>query len=192
MKCTPKVGDNFWRYTFFMSKLSLEKKAEIVTHYLNSNDGYINTANKFGISDSVVEMLVAQYKQNGIEGLVRRNGSYSGKFKLHVLQYQQQNKLSDTETAVYFKIPNRGTICVWRKKYLLGGYELLSRDGRGNPKNMATKKSKKNAEPKSELEKLREEVEWLRMENAILKKLNALIQEEEESEQETKQESSEN
>ena len=192
LKCTPKVGDNFWRYTFFMSKLSLEKKAEIVTHYLNSNDGYINTANKFGISDSVVEMLVAQYKQNGIEGLVRRNGSYSGKFKLHVLQYQQQNKLSDTETAVYFKIPNRGTICVWRKKYLLGGYELLSRDGRGNPKNMATKKSKKNAEPKSELEKLREEVEWLRMENAILKKLNALIQEEEESEQETKQESSEN
>jgi len=192
MKCTPKVGDNFWRYTFFMSKLSLEKKAEIVTHYLNSNDGYINTANKFGISDSVVEMLVAQYKQNGIEGLVRRNGSYSGKFKLHVLQYQQQNKLSDTETAVYFKIPNRGTICVWRKKYLLGGYEFLSRDGRGNPKNMATKKSKKNAEPKSELEKLREEVEWLRMENAILKKLNALIQEEEESEQETKQESSEN
>lgn len=192
MKCTPKVGDNFWRYTFFMSKLSLEKKAEIVIHYLNSNDGYINTANKFGISDSVVEMLVAQYKQNGIEGLVRRNGSYSGKFKLHVLQYQQQNKLSDTETAVYFKIPNRGTICVWRKKYLLGGYEFLSRDGRGNPKNMATKKSKKNAEPKSELEKLREEVEWLRMENAILKKLNALIQEEEESEQETKQESSEN
>ena len=192
LKCTPKVGDNFWRYTFFMSKLSLEKKAEIVTHYLNSNDGYINTANKFGISDSVVEMLVAQYKQNGIEGLVRRNGSYSGKFKLHVLQYQQQNKLSDTETAVYFKIPNRGTICVWRKKYLLGGYEFLSRDGRGNPKNMATKKSKKNAEPKSELEKLREEVEWLRMENAILKKLNALIQEEEESEQETKQESSEN
>ena len=191
MKCTPKVGDNFWRYTFFMSKLSLEKKAEIVIHYLNSNDGYINTANKFGISDSVVEMLVAQYKQNGIEGLVRRNGSYSGKFKLHVLQYQQQNKLSDTETAVYFKIPNRGTICVWRKKYLLGGYEFLSRDGRGNPKNMATKKSKKNAEPKSELEKLREEVEWLRMENAILKKLNALIQEEE-SEQETKQESSEN
>lgn len=192
MKCTPKVGDNFWRYTFFMSKLSLEKKAEIVTHYLNSNDGYINTANKFGISDSVVEMLVAQYKQNGIEGLVRRNGSYSGKFKLHVLQYQQQNKLSDTETAVYFKIPNRGTICVWRKKYLLGGYEFLSRDGRGNPKNMATKKSKKNAEPKSELEKLREEVEWLRMENAILKKLNALIQEEEESEQGTKLESSEN
>ena len=41
-------------------------------------------------------------------------------------------------------------------------------------------------------EKLREEVEWLRMENAILKKLNALIQEEEESDQETKQESSEN
>ena len=55
-----------------------------------------------------------------------------------------------------------------------------------------TKKTKKNTEPKTELEKLREENQWLRMENAILKKLNALIQEEEESEQETKLESSEN
>lgn len=175
-----------------MSKLSLEKKSEIVTHYLTSNDGYTNTANKFRISESAVRMLVAQYKQNGIEGLSHRNGTYRGDFKLHVLQYQQENKLSDKETAVFFKIPNMGTICAWRKKYLLGGYELLSRDGRGNPKNMAAKKSKKNTELKTELEKLREEVEWLRMENAILKKLNALIQEEEESEQETKPESSEN
>ena len=144
MKCTPKVGDNFWRYTFFMSKLSLEKKSEIVMHYLNTNDGYINTATRFGISDSVVEMLVAQYRQNGLEGLHHRNGSYSGNFKLHVLQYQQEHNLSDTKTAIYFKIPNKGTICSWRKKYLLGGYELLSRDRRGNPKNMATKKTKKN------------------------------------------------
>jgi len=175
-----------------MSKLSLEKKIEIVMHYMNTSDGYINTANEFGINKSVVEMLVAQYQQNGIEGLYHRNGTYSGEFKLHVLQYQQQNKLSDKETAVYFKIPNWGTLCSWRKKYLTGGYELLCRDGRGNPKNMATKKSKKNTEPKTELEKLREENEWLRMENAILKKLNALVLEEEESEQETKPKSSEN
>ena len=161
-------------------------------HYLNTGDGYINTANKFGINKSVVGMLVAQYQQNGLEGLYHRNGTYSGEFKLNVLQFQQQKKLSDKDTAVYFKIPNCGTICTWRKKYLTGGYELLCRDGRGKPKNMATKKSKKNTEPKTELEKLREEVEWLRMENAILKKLNALIQEEEESEQETKLESSEN
>lgn len=175
-----------------MSKLNLEKKAEIVVHYLNTNDGYKNTARLFGISKSVVKMLVAQFQQNGIEGLSHRNGTYSGEFKLNVLQYQQEHKLSDKETAVFFKIPNWGTICTWRKKYLKGGYELLCRDGRGNPKNMANKKSKKNTEPKTELEKLREENEWLRMENAILKKLNALVLEEEESEQETKPASSEN
>ena len=175
-----------------MSKLTLEKKAEIVAHYMNTTDGYKNTAKEFGISDTTVEMLVAQFKTNGIEGLTHKNGTYSGEFKMHVLEYQRENYLSDKETAVYFKIPNWGTICTWRKKYKKGGYELLSRDGRGNPKNMAAKKSKKNTEPKTELEKLREEVEWLRMENAILKKLNALIQEEEESEQGTKLESSEN
>ncbi len=191
MKCTPKVGDNFWRYTFFMSKLSLARKAEIVDHYINTPDGYTNTAKKFGISKSIVRMLVAQYKGNGIEGLTHKNSTYSGKFKIHVLEYQKQNSLSDKETAVYFKIPNWGTISAWRTKYLTGGYELLCRDGRGNP-NMATKRTKKNSEPETELERLRKENEWLRMENAILKKLNALIQEEEESEQETKPESSEN
>ena len=175
-----------------MSKLSLERKVEIVDHYINTTDGYINTAKIFGISESIIKMLVAQYKGNGIEGLTHKNGTYSGKFKMHVLEYQIQNNLSDKKTAVYFKIPNQGTICVWRKKYLTGGYELLCRDGRGNPKNMATKKTKNNTEPETELEKLRKENEWLRMENAILKKLNALIQEEEESEQETKPESSEN
>lgn len=157
-----------------MAKLSFEKKAEIVMYYLNTNDGYKNTAHHFGILHSVVEMMVAQYNTNGIEGLKLKNGTYSGEFKLHVLQYQQQYKLSDKETAVHFQIPHKGIICTWRKKYLQGGYELLCRDGRGNPKNMTAKKSKKNIEPKTELEKLRDEVEWLRMENAILKKITCL------------------
>ncbi len=88
-----------------MSKLNLEKKAEIVAHYLNTSDGYTNTANIFGISESVVKMLVAQFKANGIEGLTHKNGTYSGDFKLHVLEYQKQHNLSDKETAVLFKIP---------------------------------------------------------------------------------------
>lgn len=175
-----------------MSKLDLEKKMEIVMHYLNTNDGYKSTAKKFGVSVSAVRMLTTQFKQNGVEGLCYRNGTYSGKFKLHVLQYQQENGLSDREAAAYFKIPGNGTLSCWRKKYLSGGYELLSRDGRRKAKDMAAKKLGKDTGPKSELDRLREEVEWLRMENAILKKLNALVQEEEESGQETKQGSPEN
>ena len=194
MKCTPKVGDNFWRYTFFMSKLNLEKKLEIVTHYLTSHDGYKATADLFLISVSSVKMLVAQFKQNGVDGLTHTNGSYTGQFKLNVLKYQQEHNLSDKDTATLFKIPNKGTICAWRKKYITGGYDLLCRDGRGAPKNMANKKQKKDKQPKTELEKLRDEVQYLRMENAILKKLNALIQEREEEESglEINQESSEN
>ena len=176
-----------------MSKISLEKKAELVAHYLNSSDGYTNTAKAFGVSESVIRMLVAQFKANGIEGLSHKNGTYSGDFKLHVLEYQKQHNLSDKKTAVLFKIPSWGTICTWRKKYNLGGYELLSQDMRGNPKTMAGRRTKSNkTEQKTELEKLREENQWLRMENAILKKLNALIQEEEESERGTKPESSVN
>lgn len=64
-----------------MAKLSLEKKTELVAHYMGTTDGYIKTARVFGVSKCVVKMLVAQYKINGVEGLSHKKGAYSGEFK---------------------------------------------------------------------------------------------------------------
>lgn len=161
-----------------MSKYKLEKKVEVVKHYIEGNDGFKRTALTCGVTESVVQMWVAQYRQNGIDGLTRRNGTYSGQFKLKVLQYQQENSLSDRATACRFHIPCKGTIAAWRKRYVTGGTDLLCRDNRGRPRKMTEKKKQKKEEkPKTELERLREENEYLRMENAILKKLRALVQE---------------
>jgi transposase len=177
VKCTLKVGQKiqFSEVHFFMSKYTLEKKMETVKHYIEGNDGFGMTARRCGVTESVVRMWVAQFRRNGIDGLTRCNGTYTGQFKLNVLQYQQKNRLSDSDTACCFHVPNKGTISAWRKKYTAGGTELLFRDGRGRPGKMdGRKKQKKEAKPKTELERLQEENEYLRMENAILKKLRAL------------------
>ena len=71
--------------------------------------------------------------------------------------------------------------------YYEQGKEALYIDNRGRPQKMKNKA--KNTTKKKELntnEDLLAEVQRLRMENAYLKKLNALIQEREKSEKQTK------
>lgn len=69
------------------------------------------------------------------------------------------------------------TIKRWLRKFRHGGYEeLLATKPKGRPPKMP--KKKKSAKGMTELERLRERVEYLEAENAYLKKLKALDQEE--------------
>ena len=175
-----------------MSKLSDEDKAKIVAYYLNSGDGFKLTAKEFGVDKSTVRLLVLKYQTDGATALIKKTRSYDTQFKVHVLEYQRKYNLSDNRTCAFFKISTPSLLRNWRKKYCEGGYSLLDSDKRGDPKTMTKKQKEKQTVEKSELEKLREENEYLKMENAILKKLRALIREEEKSGQNSRQESSEN
>lgn len=188
----PKNWNIIFGGTFFMSKLSDEDKANIVAHYLNSGDGFKLTAREFGVDKSTVRLLVLKYNEDGANALIKKSRSYDTQFKIHVLEYQRKYNLSDVKTCTLFKISTTSLLRNWRKKYCEGGYCLLDSDKRGDPKTMTKKQKEKQITEKSELEKLREENEYLRMENAILKKLRALIREEEKSGQNSRQESSEN
>ena len=91
-----------------------------------------------------------------------------------MLNYQQEHHLSDLQTALIFGITNQGTICAWRKKYITGGTEaLFQKQGR---RSKMPKKSLIPNKPREEWTK-DEELAYLRMENEYLKKLTALIQE---------------
>ena len=172
-----------------MSKLTEEDKAKIIKHYLNSFDGYKATADKFGINKATVRMIILRYQQSGSSTIIKKQKQYDTRFKIHVLKYQKEHSLSNFQTCIKFDIPTTSLLRNWQKKYSTGGYNLLDRDKRGAPKDMNTKDK---ADTKSELERLREENEYLRMENDILKKLKALIHSEEKSEPSQKHELSEN
>lgn len=173
-----------------MSKYSEELKLTIVLEHLENHIGARRLQKKYGIHHSLILQWITQYKINGTFTKPVRH--FSGNFKLKVLNYQQEHHLSDLKTSLIFGITNQGTICAWRKRYITGGTEaLFQKQGR---RSKMPKKSLIPNKPREEWTE-QEELAYLRMENDYLKKLVALIQEDEQREKDskkTKSESSEN
>ena len=161
-----------------MSKYSEEFKLQIVLECITKYVSPEQQQKKYGIHPSLVRQWISQYKFYGkFTDPTRR---FSGEFKLKVLNYQQEHHLSDSQTALIFGITNTGTVCAWRKKYITGGTEaLFQKQGR---RSKMPKKSLIPNKPREEWTE-QEELAYLRMENAYLKKYLALVQEEEKQQQ---------
>lgn len=89
------------------------------------------------------------------------------------------NHLSYRETAAYFDIRKTSALGEWERLYHIGGIEALSPGKRGKFKKMRGTSSiaiKSGNDETRTREQLLEELNYLRMENAYLKKLEALIQ----------------
>ena len=170
-----------------MAKYSVEFKLEVVKYYLEKNCGYVNTANHFGnISDVAVLKWVRKYKEHGEKGFYKnKKSSYSGEFKHNVIEYMHKNHLSCTETAIHFNLGNNYIVSKWERIYYEEGPQALYEERRGRKKNMSSKPRKKKLSKEIE-EDLIAENQRLRMENAYLKKLQALVQERTQPKQEKK------
>ena len=106
------------------------------------------------------------------------NGTYTGEFKQHVIEYMHKEHLSASQTAVLFKIPRETQVLNWERIYYEEGPEALYIGRRRRkpkmPKETSTKKKQLRPEVEEDLIK---EVQRLRMENEYLKKSTALVQE---------------
>jgi len=165
-------------------KYSDEFKLQIVFEYLDGHSGgYRCLEDKYGIGYAIIRHWVALYKAGGVEQLTNVTRTFSGDFKVHVVEYMHQNALSVRKTAAYFGIQSIATVSKWERIYYEEGKEALYIERRGR------KMSKESSMPKKDLNKdedLLAEVQRLRMENEYLKKLIALTQEREQEEQKTK------
>lgn len=160
-----------------MSKYSHEFKLEVVKYCLDNNVGFDETANHFGIPNkSPVQRWVRKYQEHGPEGLIRNYQKYDGKFKQNVVEYMHENHLSLLETCIHFNLGNPDIVGKWERIYYEEGPQSLFEERRGRSKNMSSKPKKKKLSKEVE-EDLIDEVQRLRMENAYLKKLQALVQE---------------
>jgi transposase-like protein len=165
---------------FFVVKYTGEDKLAAIQRYLAGNESYNEIATSIGTSDSVIRNWVMQYKEHGMEILTEKSyTSYSAQFKLDVLNYMNNNGTSPNKTAAVFNISSPGLVRKWRNQFEIGGIDALKLKKKGLS-NM-DKKSKENEPIKGSKEALEAENERLRMENAYLKKLHALIQEKEKS-----------
>ena len=102
------------------------------------------------------------------------NQKYTGEFKQHVVETMHREGLSCNEAAQQFGIGNHSCVSHWERIYLEEGPEGLYIERRGR-----ASKGRPASLPKQTEEDLIAEVQRLRAENAYLKKLKALVLEEE-------------
>lgn len=164
-------------------KYSLDQKLCAVRSIKSGQDSCLTAARKIGSKENTVQRWLGLYQQHGIKGLTLRNGSYDGHFKLRVVRYMLKNGLSLIRTAVIFGIPQDSAVGRWLKIYQQSGSAGLLKEMRGKKKVRKVKKTKKKTslttDPAADkVLALQQEVEYLRAENAFLKKLDALIQQE--------------
>lgn len=165
---------------------STKLKLEVVQRYLKGDIGLKTLAEQYHVNRSDIQKWKAAYAEHGVEGLCKTHGTYTGDFKVAVVEYMHTTGASMRQTAAHFNIPSMRTVSDWERIYYEEGKEALFEERRGRASKMGTKHPRKNKKTIQENEDLLAEVQRLRMENEYLKKLNALVQEREKSEKKTK------
>ena len=131
----------------------------------------------FGIGLGRLGRLWLLYQQQGISALCRKkNIQASGELKQHVVLDLEKNHLTLVQASLKYGV-STGRLSVWLKVFREQGIDaLLITKKRGRPPGMGRPRKKK-PEEMSELELLRVRVRQLEIENALLKKVKALVEE---------------
>ena len=140
---------------------------------------YIKT--HFGINHQLLEYLWARYQSEGPSGLVKKqNIKADYAFKLQVVRDIEENHLTLVEASLKYNVSD-SQLYQWRKIAANQGYDALAitRPRGRPPKNDMGRPKKKKPEEMTELELLQLRVKELEAENALLKKVKALVEERE-------------
>jgi len=155
----------------------LLRELEVVKAY-ESGMSLKAAARRYGASYLESQIWIRLYQEKGLEGLKRLiRRSWSASEREQIVRDHLENKLSLLETCVHYGI-RRSTLVHWCKIVKDRGYEALVmpyckkriHGNMGRPK-------KKTLEQMTELERLQKENQELRTENALLKKVRALVEE---------------
>jgi transposase len=162
-----------------MTKYDVQFKLGVVRQYLDGDIGYKALARKHGLSHSMVHRWITWFQAHGTLAPSKKAGPYSADFKLSVLRHMWDNSLSFGQTAILFNLRSSHSISNWERIYRADGPSGLLPRRRGRPKDMTIPTTKPESATKADerpRDELLAELEYLRMENAYLKKLRALVQ----------------
>ncbi len=154
-------------------------KLLVIEDYLSNTAGFMAVGNRHGIEASTVRRWVAAYRVHGEASVKKKRSRYSAQYKLAVLKHMRKHALSYRQTEAYFDIRSAGIIGRWERQYDAGGIQALSDCPQKCLKKMQDPTHPPH-QPENDERRPREqwlkELNYLRMENAYLKKLSALIQ----------------
>jgi transposase len=160
-----------------MAKFIAEEKIQSVLRYLDGKESMNEIAQDIGVHPSVFSSWVRLYEHQGESAFIKSYTSYSTQFKMDVLKYMNEMGTSSVDTAAIFNLSSSGMVRKWRIKFEQGGIDALELKKKGRPsmKENKKKQSKKPIPAEGTVEALKAKIERLEVENAYLKKLNALV-----------------
>jgi len=153
-------------------------KRAAIKRYLEGTRGYKLVAREYSIAPAVLRRWVLWYRMHGGAGLTRKTGQYTADFKLTVLRHMWDNGFSLTQVAAVFNVGSPHSVASWARRYRDGGFEGLGRFRKPVPIDMQAPPNKSEQQDDNDTrsrEDLLKELEYLRAENAYLKKLDALF-----------------
>jgi len=164
---------------FTMGKYSTQFKTTAIKTYIDGSEGFRKVAQRYFVDTSLLRRWVAVYLARGAAGLRPQGHHYSVAFKLSVIQCMQKEHLSQREVAARFGLGQSSQVGIWARRYYSGGLDALSAPKKRKAAAMPDKTRLPNeSQPADDdlksREQLKAELEYLRMENAYLKKLEEI------------------
>ncbi len=172
----------------FLTKFTKEEKIKAVKRYLEGNAGCHTIATEIGVHVSNLQYWVKKYQYHGELAFVKSYQKYTAQYKINVLNYMNEQGTSIFETAARFNLSTDSILWNWKNDFITQGMDALEPKKKGRQSMTKDKQPKvtKQVPTEGSVEALQAELERLRMENAYLKKLNALVQNKEKSPNKTK------